>query len=192
MSERQLVVFGLGAEEFGIDIAKVREIVRLQNITVIPGTAEFIEGIINLRGQIIPIVNLGKKFGRNSEGKFDESQQRIIVASVDEQSIGILVDNVSEILRVPEDFIEDTPPAILQGVSENFLDGVAKIDANKRFVIVLDISKIFSTSDIPEDIRKNGKADEPSGKEEPSGKPETKTKPKSRRTTRSSETTKTE
>ena len=142
MAEQQLVVFGLGKEEFGIDISRVREIVRLQNITAIPQSLDFVEGIVNLRGQIVPIVDLSKRFRVGNVTAGDESQRRIIVVSMGSQNIGILVDGVSEILRIPDDSIEPTPPIVASGVSSDFIRGVAKVE--NRLIIMLDLERIFT------------------------------------------------
>ena len=142
MAEQQLVVFGLGNEEFGIDISRVREIVRLQNITAIPQSLDFVEGIVNLRGQIVPIVDLCKRFRVENVMAGDESQRRIIVVNMGNQNIGILVDGVSEILRIPDESIEPTPTIVASGVSSDFIRGVAKV-AN-RLIIVLDLDRIFT------------------------------------------------
>ncbi len=107
VGEQQLVVFGLGKEEFGIDISRVREIVRLQNITAIPQSMDFVEGIVNLRGQIVPIVDLCKRF-RVGDRSVEEAARRIIVVNMAEQNIGVLVDGVSEILRIPDE--PSSPP----------------------------------------------------------------------------------
>ena len=142
MAEQQLVVFGLGKEEFGIDISRVREIVRLQNITAIPRSMDFVEGIVNLRGQIVPIVDLCKRFRVAGANSAEESARRIIVVNMAEQNIGILVDGVSEILRIPDDSIEPTPPIVAGGVAAEFIRGVAKLD--DRLIIFLELDKVFS------------------------------------------------
>ena len=112
MAEQQLVVFGLGKEEFGIDISRVREIVKLQNITTIPQSMDFVEGIVNLRGQIVPIVDLCKRFLVADRSESVDAERRIIVVNMSGQNIGILVDGVSEILRIPDESIEPTPPIV--------------------------------------------------------------------------------
>lgn len=145
MAEQQLVVFGLGKEEFGIDISRVREIVRLQNITAIPQSMDFVEGIVNLRGQIVPIVDLCKRFRVAGSDKIEESSRRIIVVNMAEQNIGILVDGVSEILRIPDESIEPTPPIVAGGVAAEFIKGVAKVE--DRLIIFLDLDKIFSVEE---------------------------------------------
>ena len=142
MAEQQLVVFGLGKEEFGIDISRVREIVRLQNITAIPQSMDFVEGIVNLRGQIVPIVDLCKRFDMVGAGAMEEASRRIIVVNMEDQNIGILVDGVSEILRIPDEAIEATPPIVAGGIDSEFIRGVAKVE--NRLIIVLDLDKIFS------------------------------------------------
>jgi purine-binding chemotaxis protein CheW len=145
MSEQQLVVFGLGKEEFGIDISRVREIVRLQNITAIPQSMDFVEGIVNLRGQIVPIVDLCKRFRVVNSSSTEESARRIIVVNMAEQNIGVLVDGVSEILRIPDESIEPTPPIVASGISSDFIRGVAKVE--NRLIIVLDLDRIFSVEE---------------------------------------------
>ncbi len=145
MAEQQLVVFALGKEEFGIDISRVREIVRIQNITTIPQSMDFVEGIVNLRGQIVPIVDLCKRFlvVVREEGK--EIDRRIIVVNMAGQNIGILVDGVSEILRIPDESIEPTPPMVAGGASVDFIRGVAKV--KDRLIIMLDLDRIFSVEE---------------------------------------------
>ena len=142
MAEQQLVVFGLGKEEFGIDISQVREIVRLQTITAIPQSLDFVEGIVNLRGQIVPIVDLCKRFRVENTMTADASQRRIIVVNMGNQNIGVLVDGVSEILRIPDDSIEPTPPIVASSVSSDFIRGVAKVE--NRLIIMLDLERIFT------------------------------------------------
>jgi purine-binding chemotaxis protein CheW len=145
VAEQQLVVFALGKEEFGIDISKVREIVRIQNITTIPQSMDFVEGIVNLRGQIVPIVDLCKRFLVVERDAGKDVDRRIIVVNMAEQNIGILVDGVSEILRVPDESIEPTPPMVTSGMSSEFIRGVAKV--KERLIIVLDLDRIFSSEE---------------------------------------------
>ncbi|PKL03322.1 MAG: chemotaxis protein CheW [Synergistetes bacterium HGW-Synergistetes-2] len=145
MAEQQLVVFALGKEEFGIDISRVREIVRLQNITTIPQSMDFVEGIVNLRGQIVPIVDLCKRFLVADRSGSSDTERRIIVVNMSGQNIGILVDGVSEILRIPDESIEPTPPIVASGVSSDFIRGVAKVDG--RLIIFLDLDRIFSVEE---------------------------------------------
>ena len=145
MAEQQLVIFGLGKEEFGIDISSVREIVKIQHITTIPQSMDFVEGIVNLRGVIVPIVDLNKKFMTTAYGDSDDAEMRIIVVNMAGQNIGILVDAVSEILRVPDEAIEPTPPIVSSGISSDFIKGVAKV--GERLIIFLDLDRIFSAEE---------------------------------------------
>ncbi|MCD6363588.1 MAG: purine-binding chemotaxis protein CheW [Synergistetes bacterium] len=140
MEELQLVVFKLGKEEYGVDIAKVQEIVRIQEITHIPQAPPFVEGIVNLRGQIIPIIDLKKRF--NLECKEEtEKEKRVIVVNISGQIIGIVVDNVSEIIRISKEKVEPPPP-IVAGIESEYIDGVGKLD--KRLIILLNIEKILT------------------------------------------------
>lgn len=141
MQERQLVVFALGKEEFGIEISRVREIVRLQNVTAIPQALEYVMGIVNLRGQIVPIVDLNTRFRITENGNSEESLKRIIVVNMEGQDIGILVDGVSEILRVPDESIDSTPSIMSGGISTDFIEGIAKVD--DRLIIILDLNRII-------------------------------------------------
>jgi purine-binding chemotaxis protein CheW len=141
MQERQLVVFALGREEFGIEISRVREIVRLQNVTVIPQALEYVTGIVNLRGQIVPIVDLNTRFRITENGNSEEALKRIIVVNMEGQDIGILVDGVSEILRIPEESIDSTPSIMSGGISTDFIEGIAKVA--DRLIIVLELNRVF-------------------------------------------------
>ena len=145
MAEQQLVVFGLGSEEFGIDISSVREIVKIQHITTVPQSMDFVEGIVNLRGAIVPIVDPNKKFMTAMHSDKEDAEMRIIVVNMSGQNIGILVDAVSEILRVPDEAIEPTPPIVSSGISSDFIRGVAKV--GDRLIIFLDLDRIFSAKE---------------------------------------------
>lgn len=140
MEEYQLVVFRLGKEEYGVDIAKVQEIVRIQEITKLPQAPSFVEGIVNLRGRIIPIVDLKKRFNLEGE-ESSEKEKRVIVVNVGGQTIGMVVDSVSEIIRLPREDIEPPPP-IVAGIEAAYIEGVGKMD--KRLIILLNIEKILT------------------------------------------------
>ncbi|KUK14567.1 MAG: chemotaxis protein CheW [Synergistetes bacterium] len=140
MEELQLVVFRLGKEEYGVDIAKVQEIVRVQEVTHIPQAPAFVEGIVNLRGNIIPIVDLKKRFNLEG-GDVSEKEKRVIVVNVGKQIVGIVVDSVSEIIRIPRENVEPPPP-IVAGIEATYIEGVGKID--KRLIILLNIEKILT------------------------------------------------
>lgn len=136
----QLVTFKLGTEEFGVDILKVQEINKMMNITRIPNAPAFIEGVINLRGKIIPIVDLRKRLGFR-EQPYDKST-RIIVVELEGLVLGFIVDSVSEVLRIPENTIEP-PPSMVAGIESEYIEGVGKLD--DRLLILLELKKIFSS-----------------------------------------------
>jgi len=135
----QLVSFKLGDEEFGVDIMQVQEIIRMQEITSVPNAPEFVEGVINLRGRVIPIIDLRKRFGL--EEKSHDKATRIIVVKVDDLTVGLVVDEVSEVLRIPADTVEPPPP-IVAGVESEYIRGVGKLE--DRLLILLDLSKTLS------------------------------------------------
>ncbi|MFA6384273.1 MAG: chemotaxis protein CheW, partial [Candidatus Omnitrophota bacterium] len=101
--EYQLVVFTLGKEEFGVDISQVREIVRLVQITYLPKAPDFIEGVVNLRGQVLAVIDLAKRIGIKANARGENT--RIIVVEVGDNTVGMLVDSVSEVLRLPSEFV---------------------------------------------------------------------------------------
>jgi purine-binding chemotaxis protein CheW len=135
----QLVSFQIGTEEFGVDILKVQEINRMVDITKVPRSPEFVEGIINLRGKVIPIIDLRKRF--NMELSDHDKNTRIVVVDIEGQTMGMVVDSVSEVLRIPASTIEPTPD-VVTSVESEYIRGVAKLD--NRLLIHLDLSKILS------------------------------------------------
>lgn len=136
----QLVTFKLGTEEFGVDILKVQEINKMMNITKIPNAPMFIEGVINLRGKIIPIIDLRKRLGFRDQ-PYNKST-RIIVVELDGLVLGFIVDSVSEVLRIPENTIEP-PPSMVAGIESEYIEGVGKLD--ERLLILLELKKVFSS-----------------------------------------------
>lgn len=138
----QVVTFKLNDEEFGLDILKILEINKIIKITKIPKAPDFVEGIIDLRGKIIPVVNIRKKF--NFETKKTTKETRIIITNIINKTIGLMVDKVSEILRIKNSEIQPPPPLITKLGSEH-IKGVGKL--NERLIILLDIDKIFEKSE---------------------------------------------
>jgi len=137
--EEQLVVFELSHEDYGVDISAVREIIRMQSITRVPRTPRFVEGLINLRGRVIPVVDLRKRFELPAE--HDEKNNRIVVVNISNQDIGMVVDGVTEVLRVPSDCIEP-PSSIITSVESEYLVGIAKLSS--RLIILLDLEKVLN------------------------------------------------
>lgn len=138
----QLVSFQLGEEEFGVDILKVQEINRMLEITKVPNSPVFVDGVINLRGKVIPILNLRQKF--NLERKEIDKQTRIVVVDIDGKVVGLVVDAVSEVLRLPSDTVEPPPPMV-SGVDSEYINGVGKLE--NRLLILLDLNKLLTTEE---------------------------------------------
>ena len=134
----QLVSFRLASEEYGIEITKVQEIILMGEITRVPQTPEYIKGLINLRSTVIPIVDLRLRFALPQEQMSDET--RIMVVNVAGKTIGIIVDAVSEVLRISQEQIAPPPPTVA-GLGREYLTGLVKLD--KRLLILLDIDKIL-------------------------------------------------
>ncbi|SDF00904.1 chemotaxis protein CheW [Sporolituus thermophilus] len=139
--EIQLVIFRLASEEYGLPITKVQEINRLAPITKLPQAAAFMEGIINLRGRIIPVIDLRKRFGLTVTDYTDDT--RIVIVEVKGQTVGIIVDAVTEVVRLPASSIEPPPPAFV--LDAQYLNGVGKLD--NRLLILLDIDKILTSQE---------------------------------------------
>lgn len=135
----QLVTFHLGEEEFGIDILKVQEIIRMLTITKVPNAPNFVEGVINLRGRVIPVLDLRKRF--NLPIKDKDKHTRIIVIEINDMTVGFIVDSVSEVLRISKDTVE-APPPVVAGVESEYIKGVGKL--NDRLLILLDLDKLLS------------------------------------------------
>jgi purine-binding chemotaxis protein CheW len=138
----QLVTFRLGNEEFSLDILRVQEIIRHMELTRVPRTPDFVDGVINLRGRVIPVLDLRKRFGLPSDERTNET--RIIVVDVDSKTVGLKVDAVSEVLRLPAETVEPAP-AIVTGAESDYIKGVGKLDG--RLLILLDVEKILTRTE---------------------------------------------
>ncbi|MDR2893811.1 MAG: chemotaxis protein CheW [Deltaproteobacteria bacterium] len=139
----QLVTFSIGEEEFGVDILKVQEIIRTMEITKVPRAQAFVEGVINLRGKVIPIIDLRRRFGLVS--KSHDKHTRIIVIEINNMIVGFVVDSVSEVLRIPSSTVEPPPP-VVAGMDSEYINGVGKLQ--DRLLILLDLDKLLSSADI--------------------------------------------
>jgi len=138
-AEMQLVVFELGDESYGVDISRVQDINRMQEITEIPHAPESVVGVINLRGRVIPVIDLRKRFGLPDAVHTKDT--RIVVVHLEGNLIGVIVDAVSQVLRIPADIVEPPSP-VLAGVDSRYLRGIAKLD--DRLVILLDLDFVLS------------------------------------------------
>ncbi|MGR3301897.1 MAG: chemotaxis protein CheW [Candidatus Scalindua sp.] len=143
ITEGKFLTFVLGSEVYGIEILKVREIIKLMDITTVPRTPDYLKGVINLRGKVIPIVDLRSKF---SMPEIEHTQETcIIVAEVNQTSIGIIVDSVSEVSNINSEEIEEAPH-LGQDIDTDFILGLGK--TKERIVILLDIALVLSSEDL--------------------------------------------
>lgn len=142
--DMQLVVFDLDNEEYGVEIGQVREIIKMEEISKIPRTPDYIEGVINLRGQVTTVISLRKKFGL--EQKEVDQYTRIIVAEIDGLTLGITVDAVNEVLKLPTKNIEPTPAIVANDVDTRYMRGIGKLD--DRLLILLDINRIMNEDEL--------------------------------------------
>lgn len=138
--EKQYVVFQLGAEVFGVDIHKIKEIITYRETTQLPGTGYLTEGVINLRGTVIPVFCLRKKFGFFEAEK--DRNTRIVVVEVHEGTVGIVVDAVAEVLVISGDSIEEPSSMIASDVDADYITGIAKLE--DRLVILLDLETVIN------------------------------------------------
>ena len=139
----QLVTFKIAEEEFGVDILKVQEIIRMMPITKVPNAPAFVEGVINLRGKVIPVIDMRKRFGMAASAR--DSQTRIKVMDLQGQTIGFVVDAVSEVLRIKESTVEPPPP-VVAGIGSEYMRGVGKLQ--DRLLILLDLDKLLSENEL--------------------------------------------
>ena len=138
----ELVSFKLGHEEFGVEIRKVREINRMLDVTRIPNSPAYMEGVVNLRGKVIPVINLRRRFGM--EEKAHDKDVRVVVVELGGKVLGFVVDSVSQVLRIPRS-VTEPPPSLMGGVGAEYITAVGKLE--DRLLILLDLEKIFSSAE---------------------------------------------
>jgi len=136
--ELQVVGFRIGEETFGVRIGSVREIVRVPEITTVPNAQDTIEGVINLRGKIIPVIDLRKRFGQTQI--VTDKKNRILVVELDGKLVGLIVNSASEVLKIPPSEIE-SPGSVFADNESSYVTGVGKLKG--RLIILLDISKLL-------------------------------------------------
>ncbi len=146
IKEIQLVVFKIGKEEFGVPINQVREIVRWVPVTPVPRVPDFIEGVVNLRGQILAVIDLAKRLTLGSNPRSDRT--RIIVVEVEGNTVGMIVDEVTEVLRIASENIDQTPELITTEVQQKYLKGVGKL--GERLLILIDLAQVLSSEEVEE------------------------------------------
>lgn len=140
MSEKQYVVFKLGKEDYGIDIMNVKEIGPYQKSVKLPNTPDFIEGIINFRDRVIPIINLKERFKLEDDGITNDT--RIIIINLKEKQVGFVVDEASQTVRLDDENI-DPAPDVISNIHRRYITGVGKLDEN-RLLILIDLEKVLS------------------------------------------------
>jgi purine-binding chemotaxis protein CheW len=138
----QLVSFSVAAEEYGLDILRVQEIIRTQQLTRVPNLPEYVEGVINLRGKVIPVIALRRRLGL--EAIPPDKNTRIVVVDVHGQTLGFIVDAVSEVLRISSETVESTPR--IGSVEREYISGVGKLDT--RLLLMLDLEQLMNQAEI--------------------------------------------
>jgi len=154
--EHQHVTFLIGNETYGVGVEKVKEIIGMTDITHVPNTAYFMEGVINLRGSVVPVVDMRKKF--NMQVREYDSFTVIIIVEVKDRLIGMIVDSVSDVVNIPVSTIQSTPHFTAE-IKTDFIKGIGQI--NDTLIIILDIELILSEEEIKsietEDLKHNDK-----------------------------------
>jgi len=138
----QLVGFKIAEEEYAVDILMVQEIIRMMQVTKVPNAPDFVDGVVNLRGRIIPVIDLRSKLGLPR--KEVDKDKRIIVVEVSGKTVGFIVDAVTEVLRIPAS-ITEPPPDLITNVNSEFIKAVGKLE--DRLLILIDLEKILSSNE---------------------------------------------
>ena len=143
----QLVTFHLGEELYGVNIMDVKEIVKVQSVRVIPNAPYYVEGIINLRGEIIPIIALHKRFNIKAVQSAEDAEIEggFIILNIDNSKIGIIIDKVARVVTVKKDEIKE-PPQMLSGIGTEYIEGVIRED--NHYLIMLNIRKVFNAKEL--------------------------------------------
>lgn len=167
--ERQIIIFKLSDEEFGVDINEVREIIRVEQITKIPNTASYIKGVINLRGGIIVVLDLAMKL--NLPAKKSDKNSRIIIIEINNNTVGMIVDYATEVIRIDTSQIEPAPAIIKQKIDAEYIEGVGVL--GERLLILLDLAKLLEAKEIEqiEQVQQNTNPDKVIDQKKSSEKP---------------------
>jgi purine-binding chemotaxis protein CheW len=140
--EQQIVVFDLASEHYGLDISNVESIIKMQAITKMPQAPFYVEGITNLRGVVVPVMDLRRRFGLSQQNQTKDT--RIVVVFMNNVKVGMIVDGVSQVQRIQDDIIEPPPPMVTT-INSAFIKGIAKLE--NQLVILLDLSKVLSVEE---------------------------------------------
>jgi purine-binding chemotaxis protein CheW len=138
----QLVTFKVGGEEFGLDVFAVHEILRWQGVTPVPRAPVFVEGVLDVRGSVVPVIDLRRRFEVRDFAYDDDT--RIVLVEFGGERLGLVVDSVTEVLRAPETAIS-APPAYIKGLAAEFVRGIVRLEA--RLVILIDLDRILSSAE---------------------------------------------
>ena len=147
-SQFQLVTFELGEELYGVDIMDVKEIVKLQTVRPIPNAPYYVEGIFNLRSEIIPVINLHKRFhlkARERTEDEDEFEGGFIIINMDGTKIGIIIDKIARVVQIKTDEVKP-PPQMLTGIGTEYINGVVRQE--NGYLLILDIRRVFNSSEL--------------------------------------------
>ncbi len=139
----QMINFTLGGDEYAVEIQKVREVINFRELTPLPKAPSFVKGIINLRGEVIPVIDLREKFGLAHEAY--SALTNVVIVELGRKAVGVVVDEVRHVIRLPADNVAPAPPFI-GGLSGRYVSGVAKL--GERLIVVLDMEKILSASEL--------------------------------------------
>jgi len=145
LEEEQLVTFRLDKEEFGIRIMQIQEINRLEEVTKVPRTPDFVAGVTNLRGTVVPVIDLRTRFGM--EIKEVDDRTRVVIIDLDGKKTGLIVDQVHEVLRLLKADIEPPPEVVSADETNEFIDGIGKLEQGKRMLVLLNVAKILTSSE---------------------------------------------
>ena len=154
----QLVTFKVGGEEFGLDVFQVHEILRYQEPTAMPKAPAFVEGVLDVRGALVPVVDLRKRFEVH-ELRYDDDT-RIVLVDFQGERLGLIVDEVSEVMRVAETAVTP-PPQYVKGLAAEFIRGIVRLEG--RLVVLLDLDRILSSQERMQLLFSAGGGDEPAG-----------------------------
>jgi purine-binding chemotaxis protein CheW len=144
-AKRQLVVFRVGGEEFAVDIMLTHEVVLMREITPVPETEGYVEGVMNLRGNLVPVLDFRKRL--RALGTTATAEHRIIITKIDGRTAGLIVDGASEVIRISDEMIEPVPDLVWE-LGAGYIEGVVKL--NDRFITVIDLRKALSEEIVAE------------------------------------------
>ena len=142
--EIKAILFKLGEEEYGVDVAQVLSIERMSPMTRVPKTPPFVKGVINLRGVVVPVIDLRGRFGLPEKEYTEET--RIIIVNVNDMEVGLIVDTASDVIDIDSDAIAD-PPEVVGGIKAKYLRGVCKL-SEERLLVMLNLTEVLNKNEI--------------------------------------------